>query len=74
MDTCICIAESLCCPAETITTLLIGHTPIQIEKFNKNKKIKIKKNNEKNRQDSRTPFGGNLASYQLLHLFSADSR
>ena len=27
-DTCICIAESLCCPPETITTLLIGYTPI----------------------------------------------
>ena len=28
MDTCICTAESLCCPAETITTLLIGYTPV----------------------------------------------
>ena len=24
MDTCMCMAESLCCPPETITTLLIG--------------------------------------------------
>ena len=28
MDTCICLAESLCCPPEAITTLLIGYTPI----------------------------------------------
>ena len=28
MDTCICIAESLCCAPETIETLLIGYTPI----------------------------------------------
>ena len=28
MDTCICMAESLCCTPETITTLLIGYTPI----------------------------------------------
>ena len=28
MDRCICMAESLCCPPETITTLLIGYTPI----------------------------------------------
>ena len=28
MDTCICMAESLCCPSETITTLIIGYTPI----------------------------------------------
>jgi len=28
MDTCIYMAESLCCPSETITTLLIGCTPI----------------------------------------------
>ena len=29
MDTCICMAESLHCSPETITTLLIGYTPIQ---------------------------------------------
>ena len=29
MDTCVCRAESLCCPPETITTLLIGYTPVQ---------------------------------------------
>ena len=28
MDTCICVAESLCCPPETITTLLVSYTPI----------------------------------------------
>ena len=26
MDTCICITESLCCPSETITTLLTGYS------------------------------------------------
>ena len=26
-DTCIHMAESLCCPPETITTLLINYTP-----------------------------------------------
>ena len=31
MDTCICMAESLCCPPE------IGHTPIQNKKFKKQK-------------------------------------
>ena len=36
MDTCICMAESLHCSPETITTLLIGYTLIQ------NKKLKIK--------------------------------
>ena len=25
----VCMAESLCCPSETITTLLISYTPIQ---------------------------------------------
>ena len=29
MEACTCTAESLCCPPETITTLLIGYTPIQ---------------------------------------------
>ena len=28
MDTCICVAEVLRCPPETITTLLIGYTPV----------------------------------------------
>ena len=32
-DTCICMAESLCCSPETTTTLLIGYTPIQNKKF-----------------------------------------
>ena len=40
MDTGMCMAESLCGPPETITTLLIGYTPIQ----NKMLKKKRKKN------------------------------
>ena len=28
MDTCICMAEFLCCPPETITTLLTSYTPV----------------------------------------------
>ena len=28
------MAESLCCPPETITTLLISYTPIQNKKLN----------------------------------------
>ena len=34
-DTCVCMAESLCRPLETITTLLIGYTPIQNKKLKK---------------------------------------
>ena len=34
MNTCICMAESLCCSPETIATLLIHYAPTQ----NKNKK------------------------------------
>ena len=33
MDTCMHTAESLCCPPENITSLLIGYTPIQNKKF-----------------------------------------
>ena len=29
MDTCMCVTGSLCCSPETVTTLLIGSTPIQ---------------------------------------------
>ena len=35
MDTCMCMAESLCCSPETITTLLISCTPNQNKKFKK---------------------------------------
>ena len=37
MDISICMAESLCCPLQTITTLLIGYIPTQNKKvfFNK---------------------------------------
>ena len=35
MDTCICMAESLPCLPETITTLVISYTPIQSKKFKK---------------------------------------
>ena len=33
MYTCICMTESLCCPPETITTLLISYTQIQTKKL-----------------------------------------
>ena len=32
------MAESICCLPETITTLLIGYTPIQNKKFRRRKK------------------------------------
>ena len=38
MDTCISMAEFLCCVPESIKTLLIGYTPIQNKKFNIKKK------------------------------------
>ena len=41
MDTHICMAESLHCSPETMTTLLIGYTPKQNKKF---KKIEGEKN------------------------------
>ena len=34
MDTCMCMAESLCSSPETITMLLISYTPIQNKKLN----------------------------------------
>ena len=35
METCICTPESFCCPPETVTILLTGHTPRQNKKLNK---------------------------------------
>ena len=42
MDTCICMAESLHCLPETISTLVIGCTPIQNVFGVTKKSIKIK--------------------------------
>jgi len=39
MDACICMAESLGCSPEAITTSLISYTPIQNKKFFKKKRI-----------------------------------
>ena len=36
VDTCVSMAESLCCAPETIMTLLIGYIPVQNKKFKKN--------------------------------------
>ena len=43
VDTCVCVAESLCCPLETIMTLLIGYTPKGTVKFFLKKKKKQRK-------------------------------
>ena len=40
MDPCICMAESLCSPPETITALLIRYTPKQNKMFSELKKKK----------------------------------
>ena len=37
MDRWVCMAESLCCAPETITTLLAGYTPMQNLQTNKHK-------------------------------------
>ena len=41
MDTCGCMAESLHCSPETITTFLINNTLIQNKEFQRNKMVKI---------------------------------
>ena len=39
MDACISMAESLCCPPESITTLLIGYVPIENKNLKKENTI-----------------------------------
>ena len=39
MDTCLCMAESLCCSFETITRLSISYTPIQNKNFKNPKNL-----------------------------------
>ena len=38
----LCMAESLCCPPETITTLGIGYTPMQNNQLKKKTKKELK--------------------------------
>ena len=52
MDTCICMTESLYCPPETITTLLISYTPIRNKKF----KVWGKTNQKKQAEDLERHF------------------
>ena len=46
MDTCVCMAEALCCSPETTRTLLIGSTPIQNKKFKKKKRVDFEQGSE----------------------------
>ena len=46
-DTCICMAESLCCPPETIITLLTGYPPVQKKTFKAWGKKKRRTNKKK---------------------------
>ena len=49
MDTCVCTAESLRCSPETITTLLIGYTPMQnVFGVKNNNKLFLKRKNKEN--------------------------
>ena len=56
MDTCICVAESLGCSPETMTTLLIGCTPVQ----------NAKKITERSQQYPQ-PFGNQITHLQIIH-------
>lgn len=57
MDPCIWMAKSICCPPETIITLLIRYTPIQNKFF-------LKKALQPRHWDS-----GNCLSNPLLHSY-----
>ena len=63
MDTCICMAESLCCSPETLTTLLIGYTPIQNKKLKKNLKERSEK--ERDADSSQILSGCSIAPLGL---------
>ena len=47
MDTCICVAESLGCSPETITTLLVGCILIQNKKFKRKTIVNLFKKQKK---------------------------
>ena len=59
IDPCMWMAESICCPPETIITLLISYTPIQNKKLKKKKKV----------LQPRHWDSGNCLSNPLLHSY-----
>ena len=61
MDTCIPIVESPCCLPETITRLLIRHTPIQ-NKMLKRKKLGIYKGKKKKKRTVEDSMSQELAN------------
>ena len=54
------MVKSLCCPSETITTLLISYTRVENKKFFKNKRKEIKK--KQSRDVSSEHWAGELRS------------
>ena len=62
MDTCICMAETLCYSPETIKTLLISHASIQNKKFNLKKRWLAGKKNSSNNL--------NLQIYLIIQICS----
>ena len=72
MDTCICMAESLCCPPETITTLLINCSPIENKNFKKQTKNKRKKKKlakQKTKRNSLCPNGVITGGHEFVVCF-----
>ena len=67
MDACICMAESLCRPPETITTLLVGYIQIQ------NKKLKRKKIFKCQRKGTQLCFWLAEAEVWALHAVFVDT-
>ena len=65
METCICMAESLCCSPETITILLISYTLIQ-EKSSKQIKISCRKANILRYADDTPPIAGSEEELKSL--------
>ena len=68
------IAESLCCPHETITTLLIGYIPIQNNKFKKIKDLPVKSaRQDRNRNENLQRFLGMQVLGKWEDTFTTES-
>ena len=70
MDTCMCMAESLCCSPETITTLLIGCIPIHNKKLQKKKKKRYHKTGSLSNTDLLSHCPGGWKFKMLASLVS----
>ena len=64
MDTCVCMAESLCCPLESVTTLLIGYQFSSVQSLSR-----VRLCDPMNRSTPGLPVHHKLPEFTQTHVY-----